>query len=48
MYQCQRHIFFSILTRSMSFLTRKHGNRQADGGGQFSHTGSLTDNIRYG
>jgi hypothetical protein len=28
--------------------SKKHGKGQADGGGQFSHTESLTDNIRNG
>jgi hypothetical protein len=33
---------------SLPHTSNKHGNRQADGGGQGSHIESLTENIRNG
>ena len=39
---------FGIKTPTFSRTPKKHGNRQANGGGQVSHTESLTENIRNG
>jgi len=40
------HYFFSLPRHP--HISKKHGNRQAEGGGQFSRMESLTENIRNG